>query len=55
MTDEPIPQEFIKRYVDELLLVALKLPEGGFRDAVALRAEHVMDLVKAFHVWRNHD
>jgi len=43
-----IPEEWIKRYVDQLLKAAQGLEPGAFRDAVVLRAEHVMDLVEAF-------
>lgn len=45
---KPIPQEWIKQYVDKLLLTAEKLPEGKMRDAILLRIDHAMDLVKAF-------
>lgn len=47
---EPIPQEWIKNYVDQLLAVGSKLAPGLMRDAALLRAEHAMDLVKA---WRD--
>ena len=47
-----IPEEWIGQYVDALLQGAMKLPDGKFRDAVALRAEHAMDLVEA---WRKRD
>lgn len=43
-----IPEEWIKKYADTILAVASELPEGPPRDAVALRAEHAMDLVKAY-------
>jgi hypothetical protein len=43
-----IPEEWIKNYADEILAIASKLPEGPNRDAVALRAEHAMDLLKAY-------
>ncbi len=46
----PIPQEWIKRYVDDLLSFAAGLDErNAMRAACLLRADHVMDLVKA---WR---
>lgn len=45
----PIPQEWIKKYIDQLLEGAGKLPPGVFQSAVLLRADHAMDLVKA---WR---
>lgn len=54
MIDEPIPQLWIKDYVDSLLLLAAKLHEGSMRDATMLRAEHAMDLVEAFKS-RNRD
>lgn len=43
-----IPQEWIKKYVDQLLEIAKQLPPGGLRDATLLRADYTMDLVKAF-------
>lgn len=45
---EDIPQEWVKNYIDVLLGVAQQLPDGVFKDAVLLRVDHVMDLVKAF-------
>lgn len=50
MTDEmkPIPQEWIKNYVDSLMNYAEKIPEGPMRQGVLLRIEHVLDLVKGF-------
>ena len=48
-----IPQEWINKYVDRLLYAAGKLPEGAMRDACLLRAEHAMDLVKAFRETAN--
>jgi hypothetical protein len=44
-----IPEEWIKKYVDQLLGVAGKLEPGLLRDAVLIRADQTMDLVKA---WR---
>jgi hypothetical protein len=46
----PIDQKWIEGYVNELLSLADKLA-GPMRNALALRAEHAMDLVKA---WREH-
>jgi hypothetical protein len=46
-----IPDAWIKQYVDQLLAVAERLPHGPMRDAVLLRIDHVLDLVKA---WRAH-
>lgn len=46
---EDIPQLWIKEYVDTLLRFAERLPEGSpMRDSTLLRADHAMDLVKAF-------
>ena len=51
---EPIPQEWIKRYVDELLDFAKKLRENDpMRQSCMLRADHVMDLVRAFRKFGN--
>jgi hypothetical protein len=48
--DESIPLEWIKVYVDTLLSFAGKFDEGSaMRAAALLRADHAMDLVKA---WR---
>ena len=44
---ESIPQEWIRDYVDKLLLFAEKL-DGKMREATLLRADHAMDLVRAF-------
>lgn len=44
----PIDQAWIKHYVDQMLDIATKLT-GPMRDAALLRADHAMDLVKA---WR---
>jgi hypothetical protein len=47
---EPISQDWIRRYVDQLLDIAAKLgPESSMGAACVLRADHAMDLVKA---WR---
>ncbi len=43
-----IPESWIKAYVDQLLEIAGKFPEGPMKDAALLRADHVMDLVKAY-------
>jgi hypothetical protein len=46
---KPIPQEWIKLYVDKLIALADKLPEGGaMRRETLARADHAMDLIKAF-------
>lgn len=46
--NRPVDQDWIKRYVDQLLELASKLPTGPMRDACLLRADHVMDLVKSW-------
>ena len=46
---EPIDQEWIKRYVDQLLEAAGTLQNGPMRDVLLQRADHALDLVKA---WR---
>jgi hypothetical protein len=52
---EPIPQEWIKDYIDQLLRVAAQMDErGALRASMLLRADNVMDMVKAFHE-RHHD
>lgn len=43
-----IPEEWIKNYVDSILSLGGELPPGTFRDAVLLRADHAMDLVRAY-------
>lgn len=44
-----IPQEWVKRYIDQLLTVAGELPVGSpMRDAMLERADHAMDMVEAF-------
>ncbi len=43
-----IPEVWIKAYIDQLLEIAGKFPEGPMRDAALLRADHAMDLVKAY-------
>jgi len=45
---EPIPQEWIKRYVDQWLELAGRMKPGKMQDAALLRADHAMELVKAF-------
>lgn len=51
---EPIPQEFIKQYVDTLLTMASRLEANGtMYEATLLRADHAMDLVKAWRHSRN--
>lgn len=44
-----IPEQWIKKYVDQLLQMADKLgPETTIGKAMMLRASHAMDLVKAY-------
>ena len=46
---KPIPQEWIRSYVDMLLKTAALFPAGSeMRTAALLRADNVLDLVKAF-------
>lgn len=47
----PIPSEWIKKYVDTLLEAAKGFGPGLMRDATALRANTVMDMVEA---WKGH-
>lgn len=50
MTDRPIPQDWVRKYVDTMLAMAGKIgPDTAMGQAALLRAEHAMDLVKA---WR---
>lgn len=46
---DPIDQDWCKTYVDTLLACAERMPMGAMRDAALLRADHAMDLVRA---WR---
>lgn len=48
MSESSIPESWIKRYVDQLLLVASKFDDGPMRRAAMERADHAMDLVKAY-------
>jgi hypothetical protein len=43
-----ISEKWIKGYVDQLLEAAGKFAEGPMRDAALVRADNVMDMVKAF-------
>lgn len=43
-----IPEEWIKKYVDQLLEMAKRLESGPLHAALLLRAEHAMDLVEAY-------
>lgn len=46
---KPIPQDWIKNYVDQLIAAAKLFDEGSvMREAVARRADAVMDMIKAF-------
>lgn len=47
--DNFIPEKWIKNYVEQLLKMAEKLgPESSMGKAMMLRADHAMDLVKAY-------
>lgn len=48
MSVEPIDPEWVKKYVDQLLECARKFNTGPMRDAMLLRADHVLDMVKAW-------
>lgn len=44
-----IPQVWIKDYVDKIITLAVNFPDDSLmRTQCLLRAEHAMDLVKAF-------
>ena len=43
--------EWLRHYIDVLVEYTQSLPEGKFRDAIALRAEHALDLAQA---WNEH-
>jgi hypothetical protein len=46
---QSIDPEWIQKYVDTLLAFAVRFPEGSkMRDAALLRADHAMDLLKAW-------
>lgn len=50
---KPVPQEWIKEYIDKLLGVAKQLPHTDkMHHAILLRVDHIIDLVKA---WREHE
>jgi len=51
MSEPAIPEEWIKSYVDKLLHLAGVLAPGTMRDACLLRADHAMDMVKAWRAW----
>lgn len=46
-----IPESWIKEYVDQLVRIAKSFPDGAMRDSATVRADHVIDMVKA---WREH-
>lgn len=49
MTMKPIPQEWVKRYVDSLLDAAKMFDSlSPMRASILFRADAVMDMVKAF-------
>lgn len=46
---KPIPQEWLKKYIEDLLGFAGKFgPESKMGQATLLRAEHIMDMVNSF-------
>lgn len=45
---KPIPQEWILEFVDELVKAAESFGDTAMGNAVAERAEHIMDMVKSF-------
>ena len=47
-TMTPIPQEFIKEYVDELINAAKLFGDSRMGNAAMIRADAIMDMVKAF-------
>lgn len=47
-TQDAIPMEFIKAYVDSLIEFANKLRGSTNVEATMLRADHIMELVKAW-------
>ena len=49
MKADAIPEAWIKSYVDQLLELAGRLPDGWMRDSCLMRADYAMDLVK---LWR---
>ncbi len=51
-----IPQEWVKEYVDKLIAIAKSLDNGSaMQSACLLRAEFVMDMVKAFRESQSND
>lgn len=49
LNTDPIPQQWIKEYVDTLLEVGKQLePNGLMQQAVLVRAHNIMDMVEAF-------
>ena len=49
MAMRDVPQEWIRNYIDQLLDIAKQLDsDSSLQAAVLSRAEHAMDLVKAF-------
>ncbi len=52
-TLEDIPQLWIKKYVDSLIEAAKLFEEGGtMRNSILLRADSILDMVKAFRETR---
>ncbi len=46
--ENSIPEQWIKESIDTMLEIAAKFNDGPMRKAAMLRAEHAMDLVKAY-------
>ena len=46
----PIPQEWIRDYVDKLIEVARTFDNGPMRQAAADRANYIMDMVRQFQL-----
>ena len=52
-TLEDVPQLWIKKYVDSLIEAAKLFEEGGtMRNSILLRADSILDMVKAFRETR---
>ena len=49
---KPIDPDWIRQYVDSLLALAERLGPGRMREVVLQRADHILDLVKA---WTDHE
>lgn len=46
---KPIPQEWIMIYINQLISVAIGLPEhDAMKETLLQRAHHIMDMIEAF-------